>query len=351
MSKTKIAIIGCGAIGNTHADAYKQDERVEIAYAVDLIAERAQSFVTKYGATKAITDAAAAFADPSVTAVNICLPNDQHAPMTLAALKAGKHVMCEKPIALSLEEAAAMQAEAKKQKKQLAIGVVNRYNTYVNMAKDIIASGGLGKVYHASFSFKSFRSIPGLGGWFTTKKNSGGGVMIDWGIHFLDLALYALGLPEPVSVSGVAHSELARNMKDYAYTSMWAGPPKYEGVYDVEEFVSGVIRTKGPSINFEGAWAHNIDKPSMYLDFIGTKAGLRLEYRKGFTMYGSENGNLFEKTPRAKEINDFHAEMRAFIDSCGDGKPNRAHIDNVIISQKVIDAFYRSAAEGREAVV
>lgn len=348
MAKTKVAIIGCGAIGNTHADAYKQDPRVEIAYAVDLIPERARSFVEKYGATKAATDAAEAFNDPSITAVNVCLPNDQHAPMTIAALKAGKHVMCEKPVAMAIEDVLAMQAESKKQKKELIIGVVNRYNSYVNLVKETIASGELGKVYHVSFSFKSFRGIPGLGGWFTTKKHSGGGVMADWGIHFLDLTLYALGLPEPTSVSGVAHSELARDMKGYAYVNMWAGPPKYDGVYDVEEFVSGVVRTKGPSIAFEGAWAHNIDKPAMHIDFLGTKAGLRLEYRKGFTMYGTENGHLFEKTPRIKEENDFHAEMKAFIDSATEGKPNRAHIDNVVVSQRIIDAFYKSAAQGKE---
>ncbi|MBL8992038.1 MAG: Gfo/Idh/MocA family oxidoreductase, partial [Spirochaetia bacterium] len=210
-------------------------------------------------------------------------------------------------------------------------------------------------VYHVSLSFKSFRSIPGLGGWFTSKKNSGGGVMIDWGIHYLDLALYALGLPEPTSVSGVAHSELARDIKNYSFVNMWAGPPKPDGVYDVEEFVSGVVRTKGPSISFEGAWAQNIDKPAQYIDFLGTKAGLRLEYGKGFTLFGSENdalgSRLYEKTPRLKEHNQFHAETRGFIDGIRDGKPNRAHIDSVIISQKIIDAFYRSAAEKKEIIL
>ena len=348
MRKTKVAIIGCGAIGNTHADAYRQDQRVELAYAVDLIPERAQGFVEKYGAVKAVTDAAEVFDDPSISAVNICLPNHLHAPMTIAALQSGKHVLCEKPIALSLAEATAMQSEAKKQQKTLVIGVVNRYNSYVNLVKEQIAAGELGEVYHASFSFKSFRSIPGLGGWFTRKAHSGGGVMIDWGIHFLDLALYVLGLPEPVSVSGVAHSKLARDMQAYAFLGMWAGPPQYDGVYDVEEYVSGIVRTTGPTIAFEGAWAQNIDKPAMYLDFLGTRAGLRLEYGKGFTMYGAENGVLFEKTPHIPEPNFFHAEMRAFIDSVIDGTPNRAHIDNVMISQKIIDAIYRSAEEQRE---
>ncbi len=355
MNKTKIAIIGCGAIGNTHAAAYKNDDRVEIAYAVDPFSGRAESFLEKHGAKKAATDPQAAFDDPEVAAVNICLPNDLHAPLTLAALKAGKHVLCEKPIALTLAEALSMQAEADRQKKQLVIGVVNRYNTNVNLVKDLIAAGELGKIYHVSLSFKSFRGIPGLGGWFTNKKNSGGGVMIDWGIHFLDLALYALGLPRPVSVSGVAHSELAKNINDYVFLNMWAGPPKPDGVYDVEEFVSGIVRTKGPSIAFEGAWAHNIDKPAMHIDFLGTRAGLRLEYGKGFTMYGSENDalgkRLFEKTSSVQEDSQFHAEMRGFIDSVRDGIANRAHIAQVIDSQKIIDAFYRSAAEGKEIVL
>lgn len=353
--KTKIAIIGCGAIGHAHADAYKQDERVEIAWVVDPLPGRAQSFAEKHGVGRAATDAAEVFQDPSVEAVSICLPNDLHAPLSMAALRAGKHVLCEKPIALTLEEALAMQAEAAKQKKELVIGVVNRYNSYVNLVKDLIAAGELGKLYHVSLSFKSFRSIPGLGGWFTSKKNSGGGVMIDWGIHYLDLALYALGLPEPVSVSGVAHSELARDIKNYAYESMWAGPPKMEGICDVEEFVSGIVRTKGPSLAFEGAWAQNIDKPARHIDFLGTKAGLRLEYGKGFTLFGSESDalgiRLYEKTPRLREENQFHAETRGFIDGIRDRKPNRAHIDSVIVSQKIIDAFYRSSAEKKEILL
>ncbi len=279
------------------------------------------------------------------------MPNHLHAPMTIAALKAGKHVLCEKPISLSLDEASAMQREAKQQQRVLAIGVVNRYNSYVNLVKELIESGELGEVYHVSFCFKGFRSIPGLGGWFTTKALSGGGVMIDWGIHFLDLALYVLGLPKPVSVSGVAHSQLARDMPAYAYLGMWAGPPQYDGVYDVEEYVSGIVRTAGPSIAFEGAWAQNIDKPAMHLDFLGTNAGLRLQYGQGFTLYGSENGALFEKTPRVQEANHFHAEMQAFIDSVSDGTPNRAHIDHVIVSQQIIDAFYRSAGERREVTL
>lgn len=348
MKTTKVAIIGCGSIGNTHADSYRQDPRVELAWAVDLIPERAEGFIGTYGVARAATDAAAAFADPAVDAVSICLPNHLHAPMTIAALQAGKHVLCEKPIALSLDEATAMQRAAKTADRVLAIGVVNRYNSYVNLVKELIAAGELGDVYHVSFSFKGYRSIPGLGGWFTTKALSGGGVMIDWGVHFLDLVMYVLGLPEPVSVSGVAHSQLARDMQAYAFLGMWAGPPRYDGVYDVEEYVSGIVRTTGPAIAFEGAWAQNIDKPAMHLDFLGTKAGLRLQYGQGFTLYGSENGVLFEKTPHAREANHFHAEMAGFIDSVRDGTPNRAHIDQVIVSQQIIDAVYLSAAEGRE---
>lgn len=351
MEKVKIAIIGCGAIGKTHAEAYAPDDRVEIAYVADPMPGRAEAFAAKHGAAKHTTDPQVAFRDPGVLAVDICLPNALHAPMSMAALQAGKHVLCEKPIALTLAEAQDMQAEAKKQQKALVIGVVNRYNNAVNQVKDMISAGDLGKLYHISFAFKAFRGIPGLGGWFTDKSQSGGGVMIDWGIHFLDVALYAAGLPAPQRVNGVAHSELAKDMAGYAYMGMWAGPPKYDGVYNVEEFVSGMVRTSGPMISFEGAWAQNIDKPAMYFDFLGTKAGLRLDYRKGFTLYGSEKGQLFEKTPRFREENDFQKELRAFIDTVTQGTPNRAHIDQVLVSQKVIDGFYRSAAQGCEVEV
>jgi predicted dehydrogenase len=347
----KIAIIGCGAIGNTHAEAYNECKDAELLYAVDIIPEKAKVFAEKYDIPNVETDYQQMLKDVSIDAVSVCLPNNLHCPVTIDALQAGKHVLCEKPIALNLEEAVIMKQEAEKQNLQCAIGVVNRFDDNVNAIKKMISNGDLGKVYHVKLSFQSYRSIPGMGRWFTNKQESGGGVMIDWGVHFIDLALYCLESPTPVSISGVAHSELAKNMKDYAYVNMWAGPPEYDGVYDVEELVSGMLRTDGPSISFEGAWAMNVNSSNMYIEFLGDKGGIRLEYRGGFIFYSSKNGELFETKHSHEKNSMYQNEINSFVDHIENGKKSRADIANILTSQAILDAFYKSSELGAEVAI
>ncbi len=347
----KIAIIGCGTIANTHAPAYNECEDAELVYAIDIIPEKAKAFAEKYGIPNTETDYHKVLADSNVDAVSVCLPNNLHCPVTIDALKAGKHVLCEKPIALNLKEALAMRDEAGKQNLQCVIGVVNRFNDNVNAIKNLIANGDLGKVYHVNLAFQSYRSIPGMGRWFTNKKESGGGVMIDWGIHFIDLAMYCLDSPIPISISGVAHSELAKNMEDYAYVNMWSGPLDYDGVYDVEEVASGFLRTDGPTISFEGAWARNVNTSNMYIEFLGDKGGIKLEYGADFMLYTSKNGTLFETKQLQKESSMFQNEINSFVDHITTGRKSRADISNILVSQAILDSFYKSSELGSEVKV
>jgi predicted dehydrogenase len=351
MKQMKCAIIGCGAIGSTHADRYSKSAQAELAAVVDILPERAKALADKHKVPKALTSYRAMLKDASIEAVSVCLPNDLHAPVTIDCLRAGKHVLCEKPIALNLRQAEAMQREARRRRRMLAIGVVNRFNDNVNWIRDLIASGDLGEVYHVHTMFKGHRSIPGLGGWFTTKARSGGGVMIDWGVHFIDLILYCLGAPKPVSVSGVAYGKLAAKPRDYAYISMWAGPPRYEGVCNVEEYVSGLLRTDGPSVAFEGAWAQNIGEGAMYIDFLGVKGGIRLNYGGNFTLFSHKNGRLYKTEPTMRVGDMFQAEIDGFLHSAATGKPCVTDIDTVLPTQRVLDAFYRSAKTRREVRV
>src|SRR5690606_22900371 len=115
-------------------------------------------------------------------------------------------------------------------------------------------NGDLGELYHVYISFRAHRAIPGLGGAFTTKSIAGGGVLIDWGVHFLDIVMYCAGDPKPLTVTGQTYSKLGKDIENYAYVNMWAGPPKTSGTYDVEDMVTGMIRTEGPTITLNGAW-------------------------------------------------------------------------------------------------
>jgi predicted dehydrogenase len=170
-------------------------------------------------------------------------------------------------------------------------------------------------------------------------------------VHFIDLILYCLGFPRPVSVSGAAYARLGRDLRDYAYTSMWAGPPNYDGVCDVEEYVSGLVRTKGPSIAFEGAWAQNVGAENMYIEFLGDKGGVRLQYGGNFTVNTYRDGALYEIRPSLRTGSMFQAEFDDFLQSAATGRKSRAHIDSVIGTQRILDAFYLSARRKREVAV
>lgn len=349
--KTTIAIIGCGRIAqNAHLPALTQMEDVRIKYACDILPEKAQAAKEKYPAIEqAITDYKVALADPEVEAVFVLTPNYAHYTIAMDALKAGKHVMCEKPITVSYALSAEMAEEAKKQGKLLNIGVCNRYHRSVELIEEMNRKGELGNIYHVYCSFRACRSIPGLGGDFTNKKQSGGGVLIDWGIHFLDLVLYILGGAHLKTATCDAYCEMAKDMKSYKYKSMWAEDTKdvENGVNDVDDFISGYVRTDKASISFNGAWAENIDEPNqMFIDFLGDKKGIRLTYCGQFAIL---DGETLERTVTEHEIpNMYAAEDRAFIDATKTGEKNRNYIDNILESMKLLDTLYASSKAKKE---
>ena len=234
--------------------------------------------------------------------------------------------------------------------KVLNIGVVNRFNAGVNLIKKYIDSGKLGEVYHVYVSFRAHRSIPGLGGAFTTKVISGGGVLVDWGVHYLDIVMYCCGDPKPLTVSGETFTKLGVDIKNYAFEGMWAGPPKYDGIYDVDDSVAGIIRTEKPVITINGAWAQNIGENETFIDFMGDKAGIRLQYGSDFRVFTSEFGSLIEYKPKFKENDMFRNEIDSFLRCIKTGEKLPSHIDNVAITAKMMQAIYDSAASHREIV-
>jgi predicted dehydrogenase len=317
---------------------------------VDLIEDRARAAQKQFGAIKDITDYRTALEDREVEAVFILTPNYSHYTITMDALKAGKHVFCEKPITNNYALSKEMADEAKKQSRILNIGVCNRYNKSVELIKQYVEMGKLGELYHIYCSFRSFRSIPGLGGAFTSKEKSGGGVLIDWGIHFLDLILYITGA-KIRTVSASAYNKLGRDIPAYVYNDMWAGPPVLDGICDVDDMVTGFIRTSGPSISFNGAWAQNIDEHEMFVDFMGDKGGIRLNYGKDFTFYTAEGGLLQSVKHDYKIPNMYEREDLRFIEAVRKGLKTRNHIDEVLESARLLDAIYESAEKQAEIIL
>ncbi len=237
MSKIKVGIIGCGTIANTaHIPSYLGCPDTEIKYFCDIIPEKAEEAVKKYGCGIAVVDYKEVLADPEVAAVSVCTPNKMHSIITCDALRAGKHVLCEKPAAKTLPEVIEMQKVQHETGKTLNIGVVNRFNDGVNHIKRLIDDGELGEIYSVYVSFRAHRSIPGIGGAFTTKEIAGGGALIDWGVHYLDIVMYCTGDPAPKTVSAETFCKLGKDIASYTYTYMWAENTRdVDGTYDKSE--------------------------------------------------------------------------------------------------------------------
>jgi predicted dehydrogenase len=340
-----VAIIGCGRIANNaHLPALSQMEDVRIKYLCDIIPEKAKEKKEKFPkGEEVITDYKIALADPEVDAVFVLTPNYKHYTIAMDALNAGKHVFCEKPITVNYKLSEEMKAAADKNGKILNIGVCNRYHRSVEKLREYVENGRFGNLYHIYCSFRNFRSIPGLGGAFTDKAQSGGGVLIDWGIHFLDLILYILGGAEVKSASCDTYCEMAKDMKAYKYRSMWAEDTKdiENGVNDVDDFVTGYVRTDKASISFNGAWAQNLDKDEMYIDFLGDKGGARLTYVGKFKFWSADT---LEESEEEYDIPDMYlCEDKAFIKSIETGIKDKNNIDNVLESAKLLDLLYQSA--------
>ncbi len=347
---TVIAVIGCGRIAkNAHFPAFDEMDNVRVKYACDLIIEKAQKMKEEHPKIEnVITDYKIALADPEVEAVYVLTPNYAHYTVTMDALRAGKNVFCEKPITVNYALSCEMAQEAVKQDKILNIGVCNRYHRSVEMLEKLNREGRFGKIYHVYCSFRNHRSIPGLGGAFTTKEQSGGGVLIDWGVHFLDLILYILGGAKLETLTCDAYCEMAKDMKAYKYHDMWAEDTAdvENGVNDVDDFISGHIRTDKASISFNGAWAQNIDKNEMFIDFLGDKCGARLTYGGKFEVFDGET--LTSEIPEYDIPGMYLCEDRAFIESVNTKIKDRNNIENILESAKLLDYLYQSAEQKKE---
>lgn len=342
-----VAVIGCGRISDiAHFPALSKMENVRIKYACDILIEKAKEKQAKYPKIEnVIADYTIALSDKEVDAVYVLTPNYSHYTITMDALNAGKHVLCEKPITVNYELSTKMAKLANERGLMLNIGVCNRHHKSVELLEQMYRDGKFGNVYHVYASFRSFRCIPGLGGAFTTKSKSGGGVLIDWGIHFLDLILYILGGAKLKSVTCNAYNEMAKNMKEYNYTGygMWAEDTAdiENGTNDVDDFISGFIRTDKANISFNGAWAQNVGSDEMFIDIMGDKGGARLSYGKQFTFW---DGKTLEKIETEHDIpNMYLQEGVAFFNAIETGVKDKNHIDNVLESARLLDALYKSS--------
>lgn len=345
----RLGIIGAGGIGRTHVKAAAA-AGVEVACVADLNADAAQSLAVSAGAD-AVDDPQKLLDSPKVDAVVIGTPNASHKDLTIAAMRAGKDVLVEKPMALCAADCRAVNAVAAKTDRILQVGFAFRYTAAAVAARKFIEAGRLGTIYHAQASWYRRRGIPGLGGWFTTKKISGGGPLIDLGVHMIDLVMYLMGQPMPKRVSGKTHAQFGRRMRGYVYEGMWGGPPRYDGVCDVEDAAHALIRFEG-SATFElnVTWAGNLpDDMTSHILLMGDKAGLAINPGGSeLRLFGEDQGYNVDVTPKLVGVQHFEQQTRQFVYNVETRTPPHASGQCGQKVQGVIDAIYESSKKDQE---
>ncbi len=351
--KTKIGIIGMGAIGRVHAEAFKALPDAELSAICDISGERAKAQGEKYGVPESnrFTDYKK-FLKSDVDGVVVGVGNALHREVALAAFQAGKHVLVEKPMAMNARQAQDILNASKKSRRALQVGMVRRQSAESRLARDYVQKGVFGKVYHIRAVLIRRRGIPGLGGWFTTKAASGGGPLIDIGVHWFDLAMHVSGLWKPTAVSAMTYAKFGPRMKGYRYVSMWAGPPKFDGVCDVEDYAAGMVRFgKQASMSFEIAWAANAQEQG-FIDILGDKAGITLCDGKPLCLLTEHGDRVADVMPKIDaNVNSFKDQAASFVAACRGDAPPAATGEEGVTVMKLIDAVYKSSDQGKEILI
>ena len=342
----RVGVVGLGNIGRFHAERLR-DGAGELVGGMDVDPDARASFADTYGANAyADADELFAVADAAV----IATPNRHHEADAIAALDRGLDVLLEKPLAHDLESAERIAAAAHDAEGFVMTGFANRFANPVSVLKTYQERGRFGETRHVEANYVRRRGIPGRGSWFTTEASSGGGSLIDIGIHAIDLALYFLDFPPVIEVSATTRSGFGAR-EDYAYLDMWGEDTGHEA-FDVDDSVTAFVRcANGATVSLEAAWATNRPSDHRFL-LRGTDAGACFDRSEGsLKLYESSKAGAdhLADTEVSTRANDSHAaEQAAFVRAAERGEaPELNTVEEGVVVQRVIDAIYRSSAEGR----
>lgn len=347
----RIGFIGGGNIGRAHMEAFAglRDDggEVELGAVADVHRAAAQECAQKFAIERIHASADGLIADDSIDAVVIAVPNCWHAPLSIAALGAGKHLMLEKPMGATLAEAEAIYAKQQETGRVVMLCHQMRWTWWAQAMKQRVDAGELGRVYHARTGWMRRKGIPGWGTWFTQKAISGGGPLIDIGVHMLDLTLHLLGNPVPTTVSGVTAAMFGPGKRGIG---KW-GTPDWDGHFDVEDFASAFVRlADGSTLSLDVSWAAHIDRPAEYIDLLGADAGL--SYYGGGLKFLTECEDELVDEVIAPPATDERLEMtREFLHSVRSGTQPACDAFSGLVNNAVLDAIYRSSEAGAEVAV
>lgn len=338
--RLRVGVIGLG-IGRMHIEGWRQHPHVEVVAIADADPVRLAAVGDQFGIPGRHTSAEAMLASESLDVVSVCTPNKFHKDLTLAALAAGCHVLCEKPMAMNADEGREMLAAAERAGKRLMINFSYRFSAQSRALKAQVDGGVFGEFYFGRSVWHRRRGMPGFGGWFGTKALAGGGPLIDLGVHRLDLALWLMGYPKPTWVMGATYDPIARALADKAGKT-----------FDVEDLATAFIRFEnGATLALEASWAANIAEADlMETRLLGTRAGLlQKNLNEGYTfdahIFTELNGAPFDlhlhqaATPAPSAMHDY-------ADAILNDRPHPAPGEEGLIVMELLDAIYESARTG-----
>jgi len=343
----RFGFLGAGQISHHSAADVNRHPQGKVVAAQDLNFKRVEELCTAYKIPKAYGTAEELLDDDGIDAVYIAVPNKFHVPLAIQALKAGKHVLLEKPFAMNLAEAQEAAAVAKKMGKVLTLGMNQRFEKAPQSIKALVERGDLGDIYHIKAYWMRRSGIPKLGTWFGNKALAGAGALYDIGVHYLDLALYLLGNFEPISVSGATYTK-------FGHLGLgeggWGKSDKENLLFDVDDFATGLIRfSNGVSVSLDVSWAcHAEDHDRADVQLYGTKGGALARQGKFYHPDEKTGEYIIVQNPsiavRYPNGNRFHN----FINHLVAGEELCVTLEQALGVQRILDALNASAASGRE---
>ena len=347
--KIKIGVIGTGGIANgAHLPGYAQiPDECEVIAICDVLPAALNSTALKYPDIKhKLKDYKKLLEIDEIDGVSVCTPNFAHHQITIDALKAGKNVLCEKPIAMNAQQGAEMVAAARKSKKILQIGFNSRFAPNNQTLKRFIDAGEIGDIYWARAQALRVRGIPGWGV-FIEKDKQGGGPLIDIGVHILDLTLWFMGHPKPTHASGVTYQKFGKRDDILGFMGQWD-----TAKFTVEDMASALIRfDNGATIMLEASFVANLKAEAHNATLLGTDGGAETN---PLSITQERNKSLFTfepKVPGGNSLNTHHAEMKAFVECIRDKKQPLVTGEHGVMVAQIMDAIYKSAEVGHEVEI
>ncbi|KOO50863.1 Gfo/Idh/MocA family protein [Priestia koreensis] len=345
----KIGIVGLGSISEHHIKPYLTNSDVEVVALCDLNEVRLREKGKLYGINHLYTSYEEMLKESEVEAISICTWNNSHAEIAIKALEADKHVLVEKPLCKTVEEALRVEEAVKKSGKVLQVGFVRRFGENTTILQKFLDGGDLGEIYYAKAS--CIRRLGNPGGWFSDRERSGGGPLIDLGVHMIDICWYLMGKPKPVAISGHTYHKLGN--RSHIENLSFYQAADYDPTHNtVEDLATALIRFEnGASLYVDVSFTLHAKKDEIFVKLFGDKGGA--EFEPELQIITEKYNTILNATPQIDHLSfafekAFHNEINHFVDCCKHNKKPISSVEDGVTVMKMLCGVYESAQKGKE---